>query len=105
MLLTDRLPVMDHFWKCGGSLRSGKIARPPDFLWSYEDEYRLIGIPQALPGAPMQLDSDWINLPRGALAAVILGCQADQKRVERFFEVMPHNLLSKRRSAPETNIA
>lgn len=64
--------------------------------WSYEEEYRLVGIPQAPPGAPMQLDSDWINLPRGALTAVILGCQADQKRIQRFFKGhAPHLPLKK----------
>jgi hypothetical protein len=64
--------------------------------WSYEEEYRIVGIPQAPPGAPMQLDSDWINLPHGALAAVILGCQADQKQIERFFKGhAPHLPLRK----------
>jgi len=55
-------------------------------VWAYEEEFRLVGIPQAPPGAPMLLDSDWINLPRGSLTAVILGCQADEGRIKRFFK-------------------
>jgi hypothetical protein len=52
--------------------------------WSYEDEFRLLGIRSA-PGSPVQLDGDYLKLPDGSVRAVILGCEADVRQITEFF--------------------
>jgi hypothetical protein len=53
--------------------------------WSYEDEFRLLGI-RSMPGLPMQLDGDFLPLQDGTLKFVILGCEANQEKILKFFK-------------------
>lgn len=53
-------------------------------VWSYEEEYRLIAQERAfaIPGADtLMTDNSMLQLPVGALRAVITGCQADHHSV------------------------
>jgi len=49
--------------------------------WSYESEYRIIGLGEGLPRPPaghaLELKGQFLNIPKGALQAVIVGCEAD----------------------------
>jgi hypothetical protein len=48
--------------------------------WSYESEYRIIGlgegIPRPLAGHALELKGQFLNIPTGALQAVVVGCEA-----------------------------
>lgn len=53
-------------------------------VWSYEEEYRLIAQERAvaIPGADtLMTDNSLLQLPAGALRAVITGCQKDHDSV------------------------
>ena len=53
-------------------------------VWSYEDEFRIVGVENA-GGLPIQLDGEYLPL-ENALTGIILGCEADQARVLKFFK-------------------
>jgi hypothetical protein len=61
--------------------------------WQYEREFRLIGSPSHPEGAPLKLDGNFLHLPPGALASVIIGCRAKfdaiKIAVEKFAPGLP----------------
>jgi hypothetical protein len=53
-------------------------------VWSYENEFRIVGAIRG-NGLPIELDGDY--LPIGdALVGVILGCDADEAKISKFFK-------------------
>ena len=52
--------------------------------WSYEEEYRLVSVRTSDLANFLQLHGDFFRLPRGALRAVIMGCEADHKNIGTF---------------------
>lgn len=54
-------------------------------VWEYENEYRLVAQERshAITKDTLMTDKNMLQLPRGALSAVIVGCQADFEQVQR----------------------
>jgi hypothetical protein len=52
--------------------------------WSYEEEYRLVSVQASALTNFQQLHGDFFRLPKGALKAVIMGCEADHKNIGSF---------------------
>ena len=54
--------------------------------WQYEREYRIIGLGEGIArpveGHPLNLRGSFLGLPRGALQAIIAGCEADYNAIE-----------------------
>lgn len=52
--------------------------------WSYEMEYRIVAQErsQAVTGGTLMTDDSLLRIPEGAIASVIVGCQADYQAVE-----------------------
>jgi hypothetical protein len=63
--------------------------------WSYEAEYRVLGIRSA-PGSALQLDGNYLELPDGALQALIIGCEADEWEIRQFLKEHAPDLAVKR---------
>ena len=60
-------------------------------VWSYEQEYRLIAQEktEAVLGArTLMTDENFLQLPAGALRAVIIGCQAEHERVRALVQAV-----------------
>lgn len=54
-------------------------------VWEYENEYRLVAQERshAITTDTLMTDNNMLQLPSGALSAVIVGCQADLEQVQR----------------------
>jgi Protein of unknown function (DUF2971) len=63
--------------------------------WAYEDEFRLLGIRTA-EGYPVQLDGNYLTLPKGSLKAAIVGCEAPYAEIEVVFKKHAPDLPLKR---------
>lgn len=52
--------------------------------WSYEREYRMVAQErsQAVTGGTLMTDDSLLRVPEGAIASIIVGCQADYRAVE-----------------------
>ena len=68
--------------------------------WAYEHEYRIIGlsggISRPYKDSPLELSGDYLGISAGALQAVIVGCEADYKRVGNSLEQIAPGLKIKR---------
>jgi hypothetical protein len=54
--------------------------------WCYEEEYRLVSVQTSALTNFQQLHGDFFRLPKGALKAVIMGCEADHKNIGAFIK-------------------
>jgi hypothetical protein len=68
--------------------------------WQYEHEYRIIGLGEGIARPPevepLILKGSFLNLPKGALKAVIAGCQADYDRIVETVRCVSPDLTIKR---------
>jgi hypothetical protein len=69
--------------------------------WFYEEEYRLVSVQTSALNNFQQLHGDFFRLPKGALKAVIMGCEADHKNIGAFIrEHAPHLPIKKAVRSP-----
>lgn len=54
--------------------------------WAYEEEYRLVSVQTSELTNFQHLHGDFFRLPKGALKAVIMGCEADHKNIGAFIK-------------------
>ncbi len=64
--------------------------------WSYEEEYRLVSVRTSDLSNFQQLHGDFFRLPRGALKAIIMGCEADHKNIGAFIRELAPDLPIKK---------
>ena len=69
------------------SLKHALLTKSDD--WSYEHEYRIIGLGE-------DTNEPYLDLPSGALQAVIVGCEADYARIYKLVEKLTPDLKVKR---------
>ena len=74
-------------------------------VWGYEQEYRLVAQEraEAVEGADtLVTDQSFLQLPVGALRAVITGCQSDHERIRALVQEVAPN-VAVRRAVREPN--
>jgi hypothetical protein len=80
--------------------------QPPVLLtksddWEYEREYRIIGLAEGVSRPiglqhPLMLSGNFLRLSKGALQAVIAGCEADHEKIRAIVQGINPSLTVKR---------
>jgi Protein of unknown function (DUF2971) len=71
--------------------------------WRYEREYRIIGLAEGvsrpvgrLTGHPLSVRDGFLSLPKGALRAVIAGCEADYAAIKKLVQSIDGTITVRR---------
>jgi Protein of unknown function (DUF2971) len=68
--------------------------------WKYEREFRIIGlggdVQRSFDASPLTLNGTFMHLPRGAIKAVIIGCEANYAQIEQIVKRASPGLTIKR---------